>query len=146
VIRDSDLRGLFENMYIVHNIYQDERSITEADGNETKLDIINTTNVSIVTEILTESHPSKTFNVYVNDTKISQFRGIVQNGTYPIDINNVTVKNLKLNTSSFGLIYNDTYHSSSIKVILEDNESNSTNLFVQDPYISKFLNINIPKF
>ncbi|RAP45626.1 MAG: hypothetical protein BZ135_05400 [Methanosphaera sp. rholeuAM6] len=143
VIRDSDLRGLFENMYLVRNMHNEEVSKIEADGNETKLDIINSTVVNICSQIMTDSHPARVLMIYVNGTKVAQETGVFTEGYYPISINNVTMNNLYLNGSSNGLIYNSTYHSSSIKVVLEDNNVNSTNFFVKDSGINKFLNINI---
>ena len=142
VIRDRDLRSVFENCYIVNNIHDEEIPNIEADGNQTKLEVINATTVNIVSQILTDSHPSKKLNVYVNNTKVSQSVGIVENGTYKIAINNVTVKNLRLNDSSVGLVYNSTYQSSDVEVILEENDANSTNLFAKDSYLNQFLNIN----
>lgn len=142
VIRDSDLRSVFDKCYLEHNIHQDEIANIEADGNLTKLEIINQTEVSILSQILTEAHPSKTFNVYVNDTKVSQSLGIVENGTYTIMVNNVSMQNLILNESSIGLVYNNTYDSTSIKIILEENDINSTNLFAKDSYYNEFLKIN----
>jgi hypothetical protein len=142
VIRDSNLRSVFEKCYIVHNIHSDEIPNIEADGNQTKLEVINATTVNVVSQILTEPHPSKKLNVYVNDTKVSQSVGIIENSTYDISINNVTMKNLRLNESSVGLIYNTTYQSSDVEVIIEENDVNSTNLFVKNPYSNQFLNIN----
>lgn len=142
VIRDSDLRSVFEKCYITHNIHKDEIANIEADGNETKLGVINKTTVNIFSQILTDSHPSKILNVYVNDTKVAQSVGIIENGTYIISINNETVKNLRLNDSSIGLVYNSSYQSTSVKVILEETGVNSTNLFVRDPSLNQFLNIN----
>lgn len=142
VIRDSDLRSVFEKCYITHNIHKDEIANIEADGNETKLGVINKTTVNIFSQILTDSHPSKKLNVYVNDTKVAQSVGIIENGTYVIAINNETVKNLRLNDSSIGLVYNSTYQSTSVKVIFEETGVNSTNLFVRDPSLNHFLNIN----
>lgn len=142
VIRDRDLRNVFDNCYLTHNIHNDDIANIEADGNLTKLEVINSTNISILSQILTEAHPSKTFNVYVNDTKVSQLVGIVENGTYTIKVNNVSMKNLELNDSSAGLVYNNTYYSTSIKIILEENDINSTNLFVKDSYNNEFLKIN----
>jgi len=142
VIRDRDLRNVFDNCYLTHNIHNDDIANIEANGNLTKLEVINSTNISILSQILTEAHPSKTFNVYVNDTKVSQLVGIVENGTYTIKVNNVSMKNLELNDSSAGLVYNNTYYSTSIKIILEENDINSTNLFVKDSYNNEFLKIN----
>lgn len=142
VIRDRDLRNVFDNCYLTHNIHNDDIANIEADGNLTKLEVINSTNISILSQILTEARPSKTFNVYVNDTKVSQLVGIVENGTYTIKVNNVSMKNLELNDSSAGLVYNNTYYSTSIKIILEENDINSTNLFVKDSYNNEFLKIN----
>ena len=127
---------------MTHNIHKDEIANIEADGNETKLGVINKTTVNIFSQILTDSHPSKNLNVYVNDTKVAQSVGIIENGTYVIAINNETVKNLRLNDSSIGLVYNSTYQSTSVKVILEETGVNSTNLFVRDPSLNHFLNIN----
>ena len=142
VIRDSDLRSVFEGCVIVHNIHNDDIPNIEADGNQTKLEVINATTVNIVSKILTEPSPSRKLNVYVNDTKVSQSVGIIENGTYKISINNVTMKNIRLNDSSFGLVYNSTYQSSTVKVILEENEANSTNLFVKDSFMDYFINVN----
>lgn len=142
VIRDTDLRNVFEGCLIVHNIHDDDIPNIEADGNQTKLEVINATTVNIVSQILTEPYPSKKLNVYVNDTKVSQSVGIIENGTYTISINNVTMKNLRLNDSSVGLIYNSTYQSSTVKVILEENDANSTNLFVKDSFMDYFINVN----
>lgn len=141
VVRDSDLRSVFDKCYLLHNIHNDEIPNIEADGNQTKLEVINATNVSILSQILTEAHPSKTFNVYVNDTKVSQSVGIVENGTYTISVNNGGMEYLILNESSTGLVYNSSYDSTSIKIILEENDINSTNLFVKDSYYREFLNI-----
>ena len=143
VIRDSDLRSVFENSYIVRNIHDDEAARIESDGNESKLSIINRTTVNIGSEVLSQSHPSKIIKVYVNDTKIAQVSGIIENKTYPISINNVTVKTLPLNTSSSGVLLNNTYSSSDVAIILEDNEVNSSSLFTRNPYSNRFLNIDL---
>lgn len=142
VIRDRDLRNVFDKCYMTHHIHNDDIANIEADGNLTKLKIINETNVSILSQILTEAHPSRTFNVYVNDTKVSQSVGIIENGTYTISVNNASMKDLQLNESSTGLVYNNTYYSTSIKIIVEQNDINSTNLFVKDSYNNEFLKIN----
>ena len=143
VIRDSDLRSTFENTYLIRSFHNDELSRIEADGNETKLTILNSTTVNICSQILTQSHPGKILSVYVNDTKIAQTEGIITNGSYPICVDNVTVDYLLLNDSSDGLVFNSSYSSSMIKIFLEDKDNNSTNLFSRDSDGAKFININL---
>ena len=94
-------------------------------------------------QIVSQPAPSKLLVVYVNDTKVAQLNGIIENNTYTINVNNKSVGNLKLNSSSNGTIFNKTISNSSIQVVLEDSSSNSTNLFANDESIVKFLNIDI---
>ncbi len=143
VIRDSDLRSTFENSYLIRNFHNDELSKIEADGNETKLGILNSTTVNIGSQILTQSYPGKIMSVYVNDTKVAQTGGIITNGSYPICVDNVTVDYLLLNDSSEGLVFNASYSSSMIKIFLEDKDNNSTNLFIRDSDVAKFINIDL---
>ena len=143
VIRDSDLRGVFEDTYLQRNMHNTEVAKIEADGNETKLQTINDTVVNIGSQITTRADTAKILKVYVNDTKVAQETGVIENGTYPISINNITYQYLLLNTSSEGMIYNTTYQTSNITVYLEENGANSTNIFVQDSPMTRFLNIDI---
>lgn len=143
VIRDSDLRSLFDRTYMTRNIHNSDVYKIEADGNETKLSVLNSTTVNIGSQILTQAQPGKTVTVYINDTKVAQVSGIIENKTYPVSINNVTVDGLRLNTSSNGTLFNNSYYSSSVIIKLEDSKSNSTNLFVGDSGLNKFLNIDI---
>lgn len=143
VIRDSDLRGLFDKTYLVRNIHDDEVANIEADGNQTKLDVINNTSINVASRIASDAKPARILTVYINGTKIGQVTGAFDDGVYLVSINNATVKNLKLNSSSVGLVYNSTYHNSEIKVILENNNANSTNYFVDSSGYLRFLNINL---
>lgn len=143
VVRDRDLRGLFENAYMVRNIHKDDVANIEADGNQTKLDIINETTVNVASQISTESRPAKVLSVYVNNTKVAQVTGSFEEGSYLFSMNNVTWNEFYLNSSSAGLIFNDTYNGYDVKVLLESNDGNSTNLFADSSSSLRFLNIDI---
>lgn len=143
VVRDSDLRGLFENMYLKRNIHNDEVANIEADGNQTKLDVINKTSVNIASKISTSALPAKVVSVYVNNTKIAQVTGGFGEGSYLFSINNVTVDMFSVNSSTEGLLYNGTYDECNVKVLLENNNANSTNLFADTSSNYRFLNINL---
>ena len=144
VVRDSDLKSIFEKSFIVRNIKADENTLENDDANnQSKLDIINSTDINIGSEITTQTQPSKILIVYINDTKIGQASGVINNGSYTIYINNGTNKYLSLNPESQGTIYNTTYQGSTIKVDLEDTDINSTNVFADNDSLVKFLNINL---
>ncbi|WP_323737002.1 glycosyltransferase [Methanosphaera sp. ISO3-F5] len=143
VVRDSDLRGLFENTYLVRNIHNDEVANIEADGNQTKLDIINNTTVNVVSQITTQARSAKILSVYVNNTKVAQVTGSFVNGTYLFSVNNETVDSFDLNSSSHGLLYNGTCDGQYVEVVVESSDANSTNLFADSSSKFRFLNINI---
>jgi len=143
VIRDRDLRELFNGTYLVRNFHNDELVIIEADGNQTKLDIINQTKVNVASQISNQAKPAKVLSVYVNDTKVTQVTGSFDGGKYLFSINNDTIDSFNLNSSSNGLVYNDTYGDYRVKVLLEDNGANSTNLFANSSSYYRFLNIDI---
>lgn len=143
VVRDSDLRGLFENMYLKRNIHNDELANIEADGNQTKIDIINKSMVNVVSQISNQALPAKVMSVYINDTRVAQVTGAFDNGTYLLSINNVTMNSFNLNSSSDGLLYNYTYDGYNVEVVLENNDANSTNLFADESSNYRFLNIDL---
>lgn len=144
VVRDSDLKSIFEKTYLLRNIKPDENILEGEDkNNQTKLEILNNTSLNIASEITNQPQQSKNLIIYVNDTKVGQVTGAIKNSTYTIYINNATTKNLYLDPSSQGTIYNTTYSTSDIKIILEDSEANSTSIFADNKANMKFLNINL---
>lgn len=145
VIRDTDLKGLFENVSIVKNIEPDFDTLNEsASANNTTVAIdCNRTNMSVGEEMTSHSSAGKTLEVYVNDTEVGRTSGLVTNNTYSIYLNGEFDESLYLNSSSSGVIYNTTYDNSSIRVVLEDNGVNSTNIFANDDSYVRFLDIHI---
>ncbi len=137
VIRDSDLRELFEDTYILKNINSLNDEI-----NNTTVDL-NTTNFTVGTKIVKQASPEKILTVLVNNTVVGKAAGIVTNDSYSIYVNGNYEDTIELNTTSDGIIYNGTYNTSKIEVKLEDTDVNSTSIFANDESYVKFLNIHI---
>jgi len=144
VIRDSNLKGLFENMYIVRNM-EPEEYVDNGSANDTNSSNLNfsNVNVSVAKEYTTQNLPEKVLNVYVNDTLVGKTSGFITDSTYNVYVNGVFVKSLNLNTSSEGIIYNDTYLSSNITVMLNNTDSNTTMKFADINSPNKFVNLYI---
>ncbi|WP_455645742.1 glycosyltransferase [Methanosphaera sp.] len=145
VIRDSNLKATFKDSYMVKNIKPNSEVLfDEAERNNTTVAIdVNNTNISVGTTIASQVHSEKILSVYVNDTLTGKTSAAILNDTYSVYVNSIRYKSISLNESSTGLIYNGTYDTSTIKVILEDSESNSTSVFANEDSLVKFLNINI---
>lgn len=138
VIRDSDLRELFEGTYFVHNIQLDDEHLNDT-GNST-LNPENV-NVSISQKLNLKPSHAKVLSVFVNDTLVAQKNGVITDDYYTIYLDNVSARTLYLNESSVGNIYNTTYLNSDIIIKLEDTDSDTTNKFVSDNDSLRFINI-----
>lgn len=145
VVRDSDLKAIFKDCEIVNTLQpNEEQLLQDSQLNNTTLNVdVNNTNCSVGTHVISQKHPEKILTVYVNDTQVGHVSGSVSNGSYSVYINDVYNDNIELNTSSSGLIYNQTYHNSSVKVTLDDADGNTTTEFANDNSYVRFLNINI---
>lgn len=145
VIRDTDLKAKFENTEQIKYITPDtEKLSVEAQANNTTVNIdTNQTNASIGTEITSQAHPEKILSIYINDTQIGKVSGSITNNTYSLYLNDMYETQMKINETSNGLIYNQTYDNSTIKLVLEDTGGNTTTEFANDESYVKFLNINI---
>lgn len=145
VIRDSDLRNLFENAFIIRNMEADEGRTNDTQYLENNLSNINynNTSVSIAKRITTNQFSEKILSVYVNDTLVGRCGGHIRNDTYNIYVNGIMHKSLYLDDSSNGSIANFTYQTSNVTVKLEDTQSNTTNLFASSNDYVKFMNIEI---
>lgn len=144
VIRDSDLRGIFDQCTLIRNIEPDEGKTTDERYLRENLSTINYTNVnlSVGKHITTNQSSGKLLNVYVNGSLAGQTTGHLNNDTYNIYVNNELYESLELNESSTGRIANFSYAGSDISVILED-AGNTTNVFLSSNDKYKFLNIGI---
>lgn len=145
VIRDTDLKTKFENTEQIKYITPDREKLSvEAQANNTTVNIdTNQTNAYVGTEITSQTHPEKILSVYINDTQIGRVSGSITNNTYSLYLNDMYETQMKINETSNGLIYNQTYGCSTIKLVLEDTGSNTTTEFANDESYVKFLNINI---
>lgn len=79
VIRDSDVRNIFKNLYAVKN-----------------LQVQNNTNLTVQEGVIikTGAENARIVNIYLNDQKVATTTGIFKNGTYSIDVNGVIYKNI----------------------------------------------------
>ncbi|MCD7781430.1 MAG: glycosyltransferase [Methanosphaera sp.] len=145
VIRDSDMLSLFEQTSIVNTITPNvEQLEQERDVNGTQIGVdVNTTNISVGIDHISYSLPEKKLSVYVNDTLIGTSTGAIENNTYNVYVNGSYLESLYLNDTSTGLIYNTTYNNSSIEVVLEDTDSNTTSMFASRSSVVKFIDIHL---
>lgn len=144
VIRDSDLRGVFDQCTLIRNIEPDEGKTSDERYLTENLSTINYSNVnlSVGKHITTNQSSGKLLNVYVNGSLAGQTTGHLNNDTYNIYVNNELYGSLELNESSIGRIANFSYAGSDISVELED-AGNTTNVFLSSNDMYKFLNIGI---
>ena len=141
VVRDSDLRGLFEDVYVVRDIHNEDGY--DYNRNNTTEGVFNATTVYIGSKIVGESMPSKFLKIFVNGTEVAHVSGVFNNSSYTVNINNASVGRVKLDSSTNGTVFNDTYKGSRVDVVVEDLNMNSSNVFADDNSWVKFLNINI---
>ena len=139
VVRDSDLRALFEDAYVVRDIHNEEGY--DYSRNNTTESIFNATTVNIGSKIVGESMPSKFLKIFVNETEVAHVSGVFNNSSYIVNINNASVGKVKLDSSANGTIFNDTYKGSRVDVVVEDLNMNSSNVFADENSRVKFLNI-----
>lgn len=138
-IRDSDLKSVFEDSYLVKNIKVDPNNV----NNSSHLDV-NHTNISVGEHYSQNATEGNILTVYVNDTEVGKTAAILnENSTYSIYINGVAMSNLNINKTTNGTIYNTTYNNSTVEVKMEPSDVNATLVFADDDSYVKFLNIHI---
>ena len=144
VIRDRDLKGLFEQCVLIRNIEPDEGKTNDEVYLKENLSTINYSNVnlSVGKHITTNQSSGKLLKVYVNGSLAGQTNGHINNGTYNIYVNNELYESVELNESYVGQVGNFTYLNSDISIVLEDS-GNTTNEFLSSDDLYKFLNIGI---
>jgi glucosyl-3-phosphoglycerate synthase len=83
VIRDSDLRNIFKNVYALKY-----------------LQIQNNTNITVQEGVLIKANeePARTVNIYVNNQKVATTTGIFRNGTYNLYTNGVYYDSIVFNS------------------------------------------------
>lgn len=145
VIRDSDLRSSFENVYLVQNINPGEEQIDNNTGFNNTTSQINTNNttVNIGSEYTSQTLPEKVLTVYLNNTPVAQTSAAVLNSSYNVYIDGVYDDSIMLNNSSTGIIYNSTYDGTTIRVELENQNGTTNSVFANQNSTVKFLNINL---
>jgi hypothetical protein len=79
VIRDSDIRNIFKNLYVSKNI-----------------PVNNYSNLTINEGVFikTETGDARIVNIYIDDQKVASTKGIFNNGTYGVYINGLRYKNI----------------------------------------------------
>lgn len=144
VVRDRDLKGVFDGCTLIRNIEPDEGRTNDETYLKENLSTINYSNVnlSVGKHITTNDSSGKLLKVYINGSLAGQTTGHLNNDTYNIYVNNELYDTVMLNESSVGRIANFTYDNSNISVVLEDS-GNSTNVFLSAGDLHKFLNIGI---
>ena len=144
VIRDRDLKGLFEQCVLIRNIEPDEGKTNDEVYLKENLSTINYSNVnlSVGKHITTNQSSGKLLKVYINGSLAGQTNGHLNNGTYNIYVNNELYESVELNESYVGPVGNFTYLNSDISIVLEDS-GNTTNEFLSSNDLYKFLNIGI---
>ena len=140
VVRDSDLRDLFNQQYII-NTY---RVPPESQDNDTFQNVSKDTSVNMGSQFVTYKEPAKVVEVYVNGTLISKSLGVLNEGNYNVYINDNLSNSIYINSTSNGTVYNQTYDTTDININVLDSESNSTALFANNTSLVRFLNINLP--
>lgn len=140
VIRDSDLRDLFDQQYIIntHNVP------SESPNNDTYENVSSDTSVSVGTQYVTQKESANIVEVYVNGTLISRSLGVLNEGNYNLYINDNLYDSIYLNSTSNGTVYDEMYDTSEINITVSDSESNSTSIFADNNSLVRFLNINLP--
>jgi len=144
VIRDSDLKGVFDQCTLIRNIEPDEGKTSDDVYLKENLSTINYSNVnmSVGKHITTSQLSGKLLKVYVNGSLAGQTAGHLNNDTYNIYVNNQLYESVMIDESSVGRIANFSYAGSDISVVLDD-AGNTTNVFLSSNDMYKFLNIGI---
>jgi hypothetical protein len=144
VIRDSDLKGVFDQCTLIRNIEPDEGKTSDDVYLRENLSTINYSNVnmSVGKHITTSQLSGKLLKVYVNGSLAGQTAGHLNNDTYNIYVNNQLYESVMIDESSVGRIANFSYAGSDISVVLDD-AGNTTNVFLSSNDMYKFLNIGI---
>lgn len=143
VIRDSDLKSVFEDAYLVRNIHLNDENLT---NKNTTINInTNTTNMSVGSYSIQNQTSEEILTVYVNNTEVGRcVAGIDENATYTVYINGVSQGNIKLNDSINGTVFNTMYDNNTVvNVTFEPSDGNTTMRFADDNSYVKFLNIHI---
>lgn len=141
VIRDSDLRDLFDQQYIVNNY----NVSLESQGNDTVRNVSDGTSVNLGLQYVTQKEPAKIVEVYVNGTLMSKSMGVLNNNsTYNLYINDNLYDSIPLNSTSNGTVYDEMYDTSEINIVVLGSDSNSTSIFADNNSLVRFMNINLP--
>lgn len=139
-IRDSDLKSVFEDSYLVKNIKVDPNNVNSTSN----LVDVNHTNISVGEHYSQNATEGNILTVYVNDTEVGKTAAIIdENSTYSIYINGMSMSNLNINKTTNGTIYNTTYNNSTVEVKMEPSDVNATLVFADDDSYVKFLDIHI---
>ena len=144
VIRDRDLKGLFDQCTLIRNIEPDEGKTSDDVYLRENLSTINysNVNVSVGKHITTNESSGRLLKVYVNGSLAAQTAGHLNDDTYNVYVNNELYDTLKLNESSTGNVSDFSYDNSNISIVLED-AGNTTNVFLSSNDRYRFLNIGI---
>ena len=141
VIRDSDLRDLFDQQYIVNNY----NVSLESQGNDTVRNVSDGTSVNLGLQYVTQKEPANIVEVYVNGTLMSKSMGVLNNNsTYNLYINDNLYDSIPLNSTSNGTVYDEMYDTSEINIVVLGSDSNSTSIFADNNSLVRFMNINLP--
>lgn len=104
VIRDGDMRNRFNNFYAVKSL---QLSNNSSDVNITEGQVIQN-----------NMETGRNVDIYLNNTKISSTSGILQNGTYTIDVDGTTYKTFTFSDTSPGNTYYVVIGSYTYKIVI----------------------------
>lgn len=117
VIRDGDVRNRFNNFYAVKSLQLSDNS--------------SEVNITEGQVIKNNMEPGRNVDIYLNNTKICSTSGILQNGTYTIDVDGITYKTFTFTDTSpsntyYVVIGSDTYKVVIGSPVVTDNEFANT--------------------
>ena len=124
VIRDTDLRNYFKDLYATKNIPLNTSNMTMAEG----LIIKNT------------ASDAKTLNIYLNNEKIATTTGILKDGSYKIYVNGYLYKSIQVDNYNSQNTFTVTKGNNVVKIEVAGDAKSSTEFPTSDKGILFYFN------
>ncbi|AUB55358.1 MULTISPECIES: glycosyltransferase [Methanobacterium] len=124
VIRDTDLRNYFKDLYATKNI------------------TLSTSNMTMVEGIIIKNTVSdaKTINIYLNNEKIGTTTGILKDGSYKIYMNGYLYKTIQVNNDNSQKTFTMTKGNNVVRIEVAGDVKSSTELPTSDKGILFYFN------
>lgn len=124
VIRDTDLRNYFKDLYATKNIPLSTSNMTMAEG----LIIKNTVS------------DAKTLNIYLNNEKITTTTGILKDGSYKVYVNGYLYKTIQVDNDNSQNTFTVTKGNNVVKIEVAGDAKSSTEFPTSDKGILFYFN------